>query len=265
MSARIPEVRRAVIPAGGQGTRMRPLSQAVPKEMFPVGLRPMLDHTVREAAASGIERVCIVLAPEKEEVVRTYFQAVPPKGCALEYAIQPEPLGLMDAVRQARSFVEDRRFAVLLPDNLFLGRPALAQLLEVPAPEGCHVIGLVRVRGSEAEGLGARGELSLAPIDGDDGMYRVHAIGPEKRPVVLNRDDTETWVNVGRYLFDPRIFPGIEATAATLGAGELDDLPVLNDFGARGQLLGRVVEGEYFDIGNPIGYWRANRRLGPGD
>lgn len=241
---------------------MRPLSHAVPKELFPIALRPMLDYTVEEAVRSGVRAVCVVLAPEKEEPVRRYFEARPPE-CRLEYALQPQPRGLMDAVRRAASFVGDDRFAVLLPDNLFLGGTALEQLLETEAPAEAHLIGLVRTDAEGAAGLGDRGELALESVGPEGTLFRVHAIGPEKRPLRVAAGE-EGLVNVGRYLFQPDVFEAVDRVERALRAEELDDLPVLNELGAGGRVLGRVIDAEYYDVGNPIGYWRAVRRLGPG-
>ena len=65
-------IRTAVIPAGGLGTRLLPLTRAVPKELLPVWKRPVLDYALEEAAAAGIERVVIITAPGKE-ALQTYF------------------------------------------------------------------------------------------------------------------------------------------------------------------------------------------------
>lgn len=257
----VSSVECAVIPAAGRGTRMRPLSVVVPKEMFPVGLRPMLEHTVAEAVRSGVRRLCMVVAPDKEPLIREYFETFPPD-LHVEYAVQPEPMGLMDAVRRARTFTAGERFAVLLPDNFFIGRPVLAQILEAPVQAGQHVVGVLRATEEMAEGLGARGALNLAPIEGDARSFRVEAVGPEKTPIRVGADGSAP-ISLGRYIFAPDIFDAIDDEEARLDEGELDDVPIMNRLAGQGKVLGRLVEAEYYDVGNPLGYWRANRRVGP--
>ncbi|MBI4513586.1 MAG: NTP transferase domain-containing protein [Gemmatimonadetes bacterium] len=260
---------KAVIPAGGLGTRLRPVTYGIPKEMLPVHLRPMLEYAVAEAALSGIHDICLVLAPEKEDSVRRYFEAVPPQGCSLEYVFQPRPLGLMDAVRRAADFIGGDRVAVLLPDNLFVGHPpALRQLLTVWRRFGTNVVGLVRVGAEEAMALGPRGPIRAEAVEG--GVYRIQAF-QAKAPVRVAAEERHL-VSVGRYAFAPGVVDAIRSVAPSVAEGgaarrglELDDVPVLQRLVAEEALLGAVLEGEYYDVGNPVGYWRANLRFSPGE
>jgi UTP--glucose-1-phosphate uridylyltransferase len=109
----------AVIPAAGFGTRLRPLSNAIPKEMLPVGNRVTLEHIVLELKAAGMERIVLVLSPAKEALIRGYF-GDQFEGVAFFYAFQPEMRGLGDAVLQAEALVPlDAPFVVALGDAVF--------------------------------------------------------------------------------------------------------------------------------------------------
>ncbi len=255
-------VRTAVIPAGGRGTRMRPVTRVVPKEMLPIGTRPMLEYAVLEAAAAGVEEICIVVAPWKERVVREYLEGAAPEGCRLRFRIQPEPLGLMDAVGRARDVVDGRPFALLLPDNVFEGPPPLRDLSGLWREHRTSVLGLVRVAADDAGGLGDRAPLTLEPLEGGpEGAHRVSDVGAAKRALDTVASDRFT-VGVGRYIFEPEVFAATEALRGSVD-GELDDVQVLRRLARQGRLLGRVIRARYHDVGNPVGYWRANRRLGP--
>src|SRR2546423_1527767 len=103
-------VEKAVIPAAGLGSRMLPITKSIPKEMLLVGRKPMIQHVVEEAAASGLKQICIVIRKGKE-AIRDYFclkyahkqdrsieelerlLAV----CEITFAYQEQPLGLGDA------------------------------------------------------------------------------------------------------------------------------------------------------------------------
>lgn len=256
-------LRRAVIPAAGLGTRLWPASRAVPKEMLPVQLRPMIEYSVAEAALSGIREICVIVAPEKQALVRSYFHAVPPRDATIEYVVQPKPLGLMEAVHRAAAFTRGEPFALLLPDNIFVGPPALAQLIEVWAEHRTDVVGLIQPSSDEIPALGPRAPLSLAPFE-DEGTFRVTAVGLQKHPLQSVRGRRST-TNVGRYIFGADVFAQIEAVEGRAGSEELDDVPVLSELARRGRLIGRIIEGEHYDVGNPLGYWRANRRFDPAD
>ncbi len=109
-------VTTAVVPVAGRGTRLHPATLAVPKEMLPVGGRPVVAHVVDELAASGIERIVFVTAAGKE-ALRAHF-ARRPAGPALDWTSQHAPRGLGDAVLRAEGLTGDGPFAVALGDAI---------------------------------------------------------------------------------------------------------------------------------------------------
>src|SRR5262249_32114938 len=153
---------KAVIPAAGLGNRISPLTDGAPKEMLPVAGKPMIHHVVQEAADAGIVEICIVIRNGKEEI-RRYFEDNNPEvrkaECAVEklrnrcrivFAYQAEPRGLGDAVLCAKAFVGDERFALLIPDQLFIGRAgAILQLASKKLPPNAVVSSLIRIPASE--------------------------------------------------------------------------------------------------------------------
>jgi UTP--glucose-1-phosphate uridylyltransferase len=107
----------AVVPAAGLGTRLRPLSDAIPKEMLPVGRRLVLERIVVELEAAGIRHIVLVVSPAKQERFRAHFGARS-GGVEFTYIVQPEMRGLGDAVLRAGPIVEDT-FIVALGDAVF--------------------------------------------------------------------------------------------------------------------------------------------------
>ena len=109
----------AVIPCGGLGTRLHPITRWLPKETLPVALRPVLHWTLDEAADAGLLRAIVVTNPHKpmlEAVARSY-----PGPLDLEFVPQDHPRGLGDALLRARDHLAGSPFVTLLPDNLFHG------------------------------------------------------------------------------------------------------------------------------------------------
>ena len=103
-------VTTAVVPVAGRGTRLRPATRALPKEMLPVGGRPVVQHVVEELAANGIERVLFVTAPGKEAIEEHFVGDT----AAVQFAsvIQPAPRGLGDAILRAEGHTGEGPFAV---------------------------------------------------------------------------------------------------------------------------------------------------------
>lgn len=186
------EIRTAVIPAAGLGTRFLPMTKSVPKELLPILDKPMLQYVVEEASEAGIERVIIVTARGKESIA-SYFQpnaalerhlaAVGADNLAekvrhasslaqVSFVIQEEPLGLGHAVLTAEDAVDGEPFVVILPDDIIAHTPGVvAQMLGVQQRTGGGVIavertpwglvhnyGVVDARGRSASSARAGGE-----------------------------------------------------------------------------------------------------------
>src|SRR5215210_5964109 len=122
-------IRKAVIPAAGFGTRMLPITKSIPKEMLPVGRKPMIQHLLEEAVGAGLRQVCIVIR-EGKEVIRDYFCSPYAKAekrdesidelerlvnnCELSFRYQERPAGLGDALLQARDFAGGESFVMMI-------------------------------------------------------------------------------------------------------------------------------------------------------
>jgi len=110
-----PSIDRAVIPAAGYGTRLRPLTSVLPKEMLPLGRKFVLEHIVEEMRAAGITRLLFVISPDKG-MIRRYFGSGEDWSVRCDYAIQPERKGLGDAILRGEAWTEGQRFVVAFGD-----------------------------------------------------------------------------------------------------------------------------------------------------
>ena len=180
------DVRKAVIPAAGLGTRQLPTSKAVPKELLPLIDRPMLHYIVEEALDAGLSQMVIVTSQGKDAMAN-YFDPAPQLEELLErrgetslagamrrvreeaefiFVRQHQQLGLGHAVYTARHAVGDEPFAVMLPDDVIGGGegPAIGELLETAAARDASVIAVEQV---PSERISSYGVVEPGEVDGD--------------------------------------------------------------------------------------------------
>lgn len=265
----MPRVKKAVIPVAGLGTRFLPVTKAVPKELLPIGTTPALQIVIEEAVASGIEEVFLVSSPNKTQIA-DYFKCDTrydkmlkgvSKGDQLDslrlltrkikigVVVQNEQKGLGHAVLCSRKFVGNEPFVVILPDVLIESKvPCLSQLVEVFERTGLAV---------NATEHSPREKLHLCgvyDIVSSDGRFH-HAKRVIEKP--KNEDAPTDLSVVGRYLFTPDIFDVLERTPVGLG-GEIQLSDAMDALAKQGRLIAYEYEGFQFDIGEPIGFLKAN-------
>jgi UTP--glucose-1-phosphate uridylyltransferase len=256
---------KALIPCGGKGTRMASLTHGGAKELPPIGGVPLVLRVMEECAASGIEQVLIVSAPDKEDlnqIVRDAAgNAAMPR--VVEVVTQRKARGLADAIRMGKDFAGTDLLGVALPDNLFIGAaPALRQLYDVYAASGKNVVAIVELT---AENKDKYGPTAIYPgkLNGDEFIIQsIPDKGPRQSTFDL-RGARSAFTGVGRYVFLPEVFEAIDEIDAKLPIGkELDDIPVMQLLLRRNALTGCRVRGDFLDVGLPSGYTEANERLG---
>lgn len=264
----------AVIPAAGKGTRFLPVTRAVPKELLPVGGKPMIQHAVEEAMAAGIETVCIVLHPEKQ-IIREYF--VGPerrheqgddaldglreirRRMEIVFVTQEHPRGVADAVGRARSVTGDGPFALMLPDNVFFGaEPAIGRLLR--HHDGRRDLTLLHaLTRRNAPWFGNCGRTKIRPERGAPGLYRILKLQAKRRGF-QRPPRGRAWVALARSVLGGSFFDYLERLKRERrGTGlELDDVPIFQWILRERGFYGVKLRGQAFDVGSPRGYAAAN-------
>lgn len=263
------QVRSAVIPAAGMGTRFLPATKAVPKELLPIGDTPAIQIIIDEAVGAGVEHVVIVSSRSKP-AIEAYFRpdddlvrslrdkgrddvadrlAAIGRDWRVSIVHQDVPRGLGHAVGCARPVVGDEPFAVLLPDELMGDSSLLTQMAAVCARTGGSVVGVKQV---PRHHVSAYGVLAPAgPVD-EQGVVPVADL-VEKPPVESAPSDL---VIVGRYVLTPDVFDEIARLVPGAG-GELQLTDALRAQAARSPFSGVVSRAERFDTGNPVGFLEA--------
>jgi UTP-glucose-1-phosphate uridylyltransferase len=241
----------AVIPCGGLGTRLHPITRWLPKEVLPVGLKPVLYWTLDEAADAGLLRAIIITNPHKpmlEAVARNYQGPL-----ELEFVPQDHPRGLGDALLRARDHLAGSPFLAVLPDNLFQGPNPSAAVLATHRKTGVATVLLAEIERKEAGSKGATGRAAVRKRP--DGTLQVVAIA-DKGAGRFDTAGADTAVTpIGRMAFGGDILAEFEDVGRGLPAGkELDDVPVLQRLAQRGALVGVISPARFFDVGVPEGY-----------
>ena len=258
-------VRKAVFPAAGLGTRFLPATKASPKEMLPLVDKPLIQYVVEEAVASGIESVIIVTGRGKSAIEDHFDVSFELEALLRErgkqddlrlvreisemarvsYVRQREALGLGHAVLQARDWVGEEPFAVMLSDDIIDSRtPALRQLIDVYEKYDAPVVATMQVEGEAISRFGALDVDEVA-----DGIYRIKDM-IEKPPLSAAPSDLAI---IGRYVLTPDIFAEIEAT--TPGAiGEIQITDAMRALSKKRDFYAVRFEGTRYDAGDKLGF-----------
>ena len=263
-------IRKAVFPVAGLGTRFLPATKVMPKEMLPIGDRPLIQHVVEEAREAGIEEFIFVTGrhksmleehfdyqPElmetlkkrgKDDMLDRVRESAMPEG-KFFLTRQAKPLGLGHAIWCARQIVGDEPFAVLLPDVLMKGKTGcLKQMVEIYNDQGGNLISLKETKDEDIDKYGI-----VAP-----GEQKGHAI--EIKDVIEKPalEDAPSNLSVaGRYILQPEIFDHL----AKFERGAGDEIQLTD---AMTKLIGTQpfhgvrYEGEMFDCGGRLGFVAAN-------
>jgi UTP--glucose-1-phosphate uridylyltransferase len=244
----------AVIPCGGRGTRLLPITNWLPKEMLPVGLKPILYWALDEAADAGLFRAIIVTNPHKpmlEAAARNY-----PGPLELEFVPQDHPRGLGDALLRARDHLAGSPFLALLPDNLFSGGNPTSPVVAAYRSSKLATVLLAEIAREQPRAKGATGAAAVRRAE--DGTLRVVDIADKgtSRTSTAGRDGAVT--PIGRMAFPGGIFDELEEIGRQLPPGaELDDVPLLQRLARRDALAGVISSARFFDVGVPEGYREA--------
>jgi UTP--glucose-1-phosphate uridylyltransferase len=259
------KIRKAVFPAAGLGTRFLPATKASPKEMLPLVDKPLIQYGVEEAVASGVESILIITGRGKN-AIEDHFDIsfeleslLRERGkdkllaaarsvselARISYVRQKEALGLGHAILQARDFVADEPFAVMLPDDIMdCETPALKQMLRVYEEYDAPVVGTMQVEGEAISRFGAIDAEEVA-----DGVYRIRDM-VEKPPFAEAPSDLAI---IGRYILTPDIFDEIERTERGTG-GEIQITDAMRSLLRRRPFYAVRFEGTRHDAGDKLGF-----------
>jgi UTP--glucose-1-phosphate uridylyltransferase len=239
-------IESAVVPAAGHGSRMRPLTTVIPKEMFPLGNLPIIEYTVLELISSGIKRICIVIRKSKE-VIQEYFNRRKAlyKKIELHFVYQEAPLGLGDAIRKGKDFIRGIPFVMAIPDQILLSkRPATKQLLDASKNGEGIWNSMVKIPKNEIDFF--KGSRPFKYKKEKRGFYFIEDISADEMSLIRG---------FGRTIFLPEAFEYMTEEFINDQTGEVDLLKTFQTLKNKFPLYGVVLEGRPCDIGTWEGYY----------
>ena len=264
-------VRKAVFPVAGLGTRFLPATKAFAKEMLPVVDRPLIQYAVDEAREAGIEQMIFVtgrgkgaledyfdIAYELEATMQARGKSLAPleptrlPAGAVVSVRQQEPLGLGHAVWCARDIVGDEPFAVLLPDEVMVGRPnCLAQMVEAYTQVGGNIVAALEVPPEETHKYGV---IDPGAKDGRlteiKGLVEKPAQGTAPSNLMLP----------GRYILQPEVMRVLDTQERGAG-GEIQLTDAMAALIGTQPFHGLTVDAVRYDCGDKAGFVTANIAL----
>ncbi len=263
-------VTKAVFPVAGLGTRFLPATKAMPKEMLPVVDKPLIQYSVEEALAAGIEEIIFVTGRRKEALedhfdsscelehtlmarnkhllLKEIHSLIPESGTII-YTRQSEPLGLGHAIWCARHIVGNQPFAVLLADDLVMAdKPVLRQMTEKFESLQHSIVAVEAVDPKETDKYGI-----LDVSDGDDGVMKIRGMVEKPKP----EEAPSNLAIIGRYILTPEIFDMLAAKETGAG-GEIQITDAMARLLDTQPIYGYRFDGRRFDCGSKVGFQMAN-------
>ncbi len=267
-------IKKAIIPAAGYGTRGLPITKVLPKEMFPIGVKPAIHYVVEEAIESGIEEILMIVSRKKNMIIDYFdhsleleaFLEKENKSHLLEkhkipnvqihYLRQPYAKGLGDAIRMGKVFIGDEPFAILLPDDLIIheSKPGLKQLIQEFERTSKSVIGLNTVADDQLKDYGVIKGKEVEPK-----FFELENIVEKPK-----NDPPSNHAVIGRYVFTPAIFSYLERQKPSVG-GEVQLTDSIMELIVNETCFGKVIEGNRYDIGKTRDYIELVNRMNPID
>ena len=269
-------VRKAVFPVAGLGTRFLPATKASPKEMLPVVDKPLIQYAVEEAYAAGIRHMIFVTGRSKRAIedhfdtayeleseleaagkqeLLALVRSVQPDDMDCAYVRQPRSLGLGHAVLCAEALVGDEPFAVLLADDLMVGKPGgtpvLAQMAQAFRQQGRSLLAVQEVPQDQVRRYGiVAGEPAGGPL------LRVQRIVEKPTP-----EQAPSRMGVaGRYILTPTIFDQIRNQPKGAG-GEIQLTDAIARLMEHEAVYAFQYEGKRYDCGSKEGFLEATVEL----
>ena len=281
----IANIKKAVIPVAGLGTRMLPATKAIPKELLPVYDRPIIEHVVKEAIAAGITEIILVTRSGKE-AIENHFDAhyelehrlekkgketilgtvknIIPENVTVTSVRQSDALGLGHAVLCAKHLLNNEPFAVLLPDVLVLDQESRDKNYSFGAmTDAWNETGMGQVMVERVDS-GAIENYGVADLNGEasEPFKSIPLKGLVEKP--SPKDAPSNLAVLGRYILPSKVLDLLETTVAGVG-GEIQLTDALDELLKRDGLNAFETDAEIFDCGNKQGFLSANLAVGMRD
>lgn len=264
-------IRKAVFPVAGMGTRFLPATKVMPKELFPIVDRPLLQYAVDEALEAGIEQMIFVngrgkgmiedhfdMAYELERTMadrskdRSVLEGTRLRPGDCVFVRQQEPLGLGHAIWCARDIIGDEPFAIFLPDEFMVGSPGcMTQMVSAYDKLGGNIVCALEIPIEDTPSYGVIDPgYRDGPITEVKGLVEKPAAGTAPSNLIVP----------GRYILQPEVMRILE-TQETGAGGEIQLTDAMAQMIGQQPFHGMTFDGKRYDCGSKQGYVEANLAL----
>ena len=261
-------IKTIVIPVAGMGTRFLPATKSIPKEMLPILDKPLIHYAVEEAKNAGIKSFIFVTSPNNkfpkiylsnnkslenhliEKGKKNLLKTVKEINVAdknIKLVEQKKPLGLGDAVNRAKKYIGKKDFAVLLPDDLILGRNCLKELINIYNKKKSSVVGVMNINNKEVEKYGIVKGTNLE-------SKTSQVLDLVEKPKII--DAPSNLAVVGRYILKNSIFNYLNTIDKGTG-NEFQLTDAISLSAKKEKVFSYKFSGKRFDCGSKLGFLKA--------
>ena len=267
------EIKKAIIPVAGYGTRFLPFTKAIPKEMLPLIDKPVIQYIIEEVVASGVNHIALVTGWNKRAIEdhfdyhfelehrlqengkMDYYKAIREVAdmATFFYVRQKEPKGNGHAILCARDYINNEPFLVSWGDDLIIGenKPYFSQLIEVYEKYHATVLSVMK---TDKKGQNRYGIIKSKPLG--KGLHQVLNViekpGTEKAPSNL--------AHVGGFVLTPTIFEALSQTKPGKG-GEIWLQDAINILIKKEPVYAYEFQGQRFDTGEKMGFLESTVKM----
>ena len=264
------KLKKAIIPSAGLGTRFLPITKAVPKPMLPVLDKPTIQYIAEELLSVGIDEIIVVVSPDSGVIEKHFAEnkdleqrllsdnkqklyeiAKATHNFNVKFVVQHTANGLAGAILCAEPFINGEPFALLLGDELIVAdngqTPCIKRLAEIYEKTGKSVIATMEVFGDDVSKYG-----NIGFENEDDGIMQVNAI--VEKPSV--NDALSNNAIIGRYVLSGDVMDMLKTLKPKGNEIQLTD--ALDELAKRGDLLASQIEDDRYDVGDKLGFIKAN-------
>lgn len=266
------QVRKAVFPVGGLGTRFLPVTKSMPKEMLPVSNKPIIQYAFEEAKKAGIEEFIFITGRNKNAINNHFDHAYElestldqkqkstqleevmgwlPKAGQIAFIRQQQPLGLGHAIWCARNFIGDEPFVVILADEMILDKDNFLKSMIDNYYKSEEKSNFVSVGQVEKKDIHKYGIIAIDKNNKITDMVEKPKAEEAPSNLAIN----------GRYILQPEIFKYLENCKAGSG-GEIQLTDAMKMMSKDLPFYAQEYTGKRFDCGSVIGYLEANIAFG---
>lgn len=270
------EIRKAIIPIAGLGTRFLPLSKVLPKELWPLVDKPVIQYILEEVKNSGIKEIIFIDRPDRKLVIDYFKNKLKSKKTSFSKykshfvkelknledisrnlsffrVLQRTPLGAAHAVLQTKKIVGKEPCAVLWADDVVESKtPCILQLIKVFQKYQKPVIALYRVPKESFQFYGM--------IEGEKIANRIYKIKRVAEKPSITKSPSNLAI-VGKYIITPKVFNYLERTSFDLKSDITLSITLSEMAEAGEEIYGYELDGKWLECGNKLAYLKSNLYL----